>query len=132
AQAEAAATKLKDGGCPGSSKEYPAGTRGTGRGKAFHLEGEERFSAHAKVNSAAAAVDEQRDADDFRPRVLDHVQHFPDGAARGHHVLDDEHPFARSDGKTSPKGHSPSLALGKDRPGIKVLADLVGEEDAPH
>src|SRR5690606_17882636 len=55
-----------------------------------------------------------------------------DLAARGHHVLDDEHPFARSDGKTSPKGHSPSLALGKDRPGIKVLADLVGEEDAPH
>src|SRR5690606_10913377 len=83
-------------------------------GKAFHLEGEERFSAHAKVNSAAAAVDEQRDADDFPPCVLDHVQHFPDGAARGHHVLDDEHPFARSDGKTSPKGHSPSLALGKD------------------
>ena len=63
-------------------------------------------------------------------RGFDAADDLADGAARGHHVLDDEARLAERQREPAPEAHHAVLALGEERAHAERARDLVSDQDA--
>ncbi len=93
----------------GGAERAPTGLVGDDLGA---VAAEER---HAEIELLRGAVDEDADAHDVTPQPPDGVDGIPQGAARGHNVVDDEDALARRDAEAAPELPAPGRArLGED------------------